>query len=84
MLKVIFDLVVLNVVENYPAMLHDLWQQASDGMPVLAFLRALLEIGWRTMLIFGAAVLVFRTTKAALDLVTKLWDARSHARLPGA
>ncbi len=84
LLKVIFDLVVLNVVENYPAMLHDLWQQASDGMPVLAFLRALLEIGWRTMLIFGAAVLVFRTTKAALDLVTKLWDARSHARLPGA
>ncbi|THD07774.1 hypothetical protein B1806_14555 [Metallibacterium scheffleri] len=82
LVKVVFKLVVLNVAESYPAMLHDLWQQASDGMPVLAFLRALLEIGWRTMLIFGAAMVVFRATKASLGLAAKLCGARSHARLP--
>lgn len=63
-LVVIYEVVVLKVLIDYPDFFLGFWRDLKGGMSIIDFARTLLEIGWRTLMIFGAGFMLFRFAKS--------------------
>lgn len=77
---VIFRFVVLNVVDEYPGMLAAFWQRLVAGMGVMQFLSGFLEIFWRTLMLFGAAVAVWSLLRSGQKIFNQLRTVRASVR----
>lgn len=82
-LKVIFEFVILNILGGYPGLLLDFWRNLQNGMSALGFLNGFLEIFWRTLMLFGAAVTLLSLAKGIVNLVGKLRVVRATVQRRG-
>lgn len=78
-LTVIFKFAVLNVLGEYPNLLHAFWRHWHAGMSVAQFLNGFLEILWRTLMLFGASVTLWSLARGAIGMVGTLRVARASA-----
>jgi len=78
-LVVIYDVVILTILAGYPALVGELWADLRGGAPALEALGGMLEIGWRSLVIFGAAVTLWSLLRGGIRLVAQLRSARLAA-----
>jgi putative peptide zinc metalloprotease protein len=79
LLTVVYQLVILKIVANFPATVEDFWTKLHGGVAVLDVLGALLEIAWRTMIIVGAALMLWGLLRRVISLVAGVRSLRATA-----
>lgn len=79
-LTVIFKIVVLEILTEYPGLLAGYWKDFQAGMSVFQFVNAILEIGWRAMMLFGATLMLVGLVKKTVTFISKLRVIRAEVR----
>lgn len=71
-LTIIFQLVILNVAGQYPALLREFSSDIGAGAPVLRLLSGFVEIFWRTLMLAGAAFMLVLLARRVARLVVRI------------
>lgn len=80
---VIFKFAVLDVLGEYPHLVQAFWQHLRAGMSVPQFLNGVLELMWRTLMLFGASVTLWSLGRGAIGMAGTVCVARASARQHG-
>lgn len=78
LLKVVYEIVVVNIVVAYPTIVAGFWAKVQGGH-ALAIAGGFLELAWRTLIIVGAALMVWRVIRGALHLIASVRSSRAVA-----
>lgn len=84
MLIVIFRFVVLNIAGGYPALLREFWLDLQNGATVWEFVNGFLEIFWRSLMLFGAAITLLSMSQAVMRIVRRISYFRATSQQSGA
>lgn len=71
-MKTIFQVVVLSVVTDLPAFLDQTWRKLALDATWLTVLHALMELGWRILVILGAGLTFWNVGKALAGLLGRM------------
>jgi putative peptide zinc metalloprotease protein len=84
LLKVVYQVVILNILAGYPDTLKGFWAKLQGGMAALDIAGGLLEIVWRTLVIMGAAMMLWSLLRGLIDLIARVRSIRAAAVAEGA
>jgi putative peptide zinc metalloprotease protein len=84
LLKVVYQVIVLNVLASYPGTVTDFWAKLQGGMAALDIAGGLLEIFWRTLVIVGAAMMLWSLLRGLISLIARVRSMRAVAVAEGA
>lgn len=75
--KVVYEVIVLNTVASYPAILESFWIKLRDGMGALEITGGFIEVLWRTLLIVSAIVMLWGLARRLIGLVASVRAIRA-------
>jgi putative peptide zinc metalloprotease protein len=79
LLTVLYRVVVLNIVAGYPETIERLWAKLHGELSVLGVAGGLLELAWRTLVIVGAVLMLWRLLRGIINLVASVRSIRAGA-----
>lgn len=77
---VIFQFVILNIADSFPAMVSSYWNQAIAGMSPLDLAGGFVELFWRMMILAGASVMLVSFSWSGVRMIARIGILRSAGR----
>lgn len=74
MLTIIFKHVIMKVAVGFPGLVAEFWGQHLDGMNLVGYAAAFVELGWRALVMLGAGILIYR-------VIGRIWRFFRRVRL---